>query len=166
LEDIKIYTEDSYGVSFFKIIVTELKNDGDLNKSKRCEIKRIPGKCSSKFTRIMKLEVIEYEKIIINVDADGDIKKTYEEEKKHIPKNFGCKVIYILNENEIEEWILYAKNIDYEGKPSENMSKVIGRKYEKNMLPKIIENVLKTHNEKNRLKTYKKFEELLDALSS
>lgn len=163
---IKIYTEDSYGVSFFKLIVDELKNDGDINIHDGYKIKRIPGRSSAKFTRMMKFEVEEYDKIIINVDSDGEPEKTYDYEKKHIPRNSEYKVFYILNNDEIEEWILYAKNINYRGKPSKNMSRVIGKNYEKNMLPKILSSILRNSDEKNRLKTYEKFEEFINAVSS
>jgi len=162
---VKVYTEDSYGVSFFQSLINELKNDGDIDNSLKCVVKRIPGICSAKFTRLMNLEVEEYDKIIINVDADGDLPNTIKRERKHIPQGSENKVQYILNDYEIEEWILYSKNISYNGKPSKKMSQIIDKIYEKNMLGKILSATLKNSDEKELLKKFAKCKELISAFT-
>lgn len=161
-----IYTEDSYGVGFFSLLIRDLKKDGLIENSVRYKIKRIPGRCSSKFTRIMSFEVELFSKILVNVDGDGDIEHAHDAEQKHIPKGFEETVYYIINKDEIEEWILFAKNVRYSGKPSKAMSQLIGRIYEKNMLPQMLKSVLNNPSEKVRFQQYEKYIEFLDALTS
>ncbi len=68
-----------------KILINKLKDKGIIDKRTIIDVKPIPGLCSSKFTRIVYASAIEFDKVIILVDGDGDPDGAVKREKQHVP---------------------------------------------------------------------------------
>jgi len=162
-----VFTEDTYGEDFFKLIISQLKKEGVLNKNTTIKIKAMPLRCSTKLDRILKLKEKEgFSRIIFIVDGDGKNElEVKQRESTHAKLLKNSQLIVIVNKYEIEEWLLYAYNrkIPSYPKPSIAIKELIGD-YEKYQLPKILEKILSDNEKWKKLKEYEKFKEFLSAI--
>ena len=166
MNKIAIFTEDTYGKQFISEIIKKLKDERTILRSTKISIHAMPRRCSSKLSRVLKLQcIMGCRKIIFIVDGDGkDEQKVKEKELIH-GLGLRCQLTIIVNKYEIEEWILYAYNrkISEHPKPSVELKKIFPN-YEKNQLHKVLQTVLQDQIKWNRLKQYEKFKELVREL--
>ncbi len=164
-----VLTEDTYGEDFFKILIQQLKQEGIIDRQLPIKVKAMPKRCSPKLDRMLKLiELKGFSKIIFVVDGDGnDENRVKQIEKEHGRALKKSQLIVIVNKYEIEEWLLYAygQKIPAHPKPSIEIRRIFSD-YEKNQLPKILKKTISDSKKWDRLKNYKKFQELLSAINS
>jgi len=132
---IMIMTQDKYGVPFFRNFTNRLK-DESLLPNVHINSSKFYGACNPKLSRqLIAFKYLRcYDYFIIVADADGgNIKTLCENILCHIPENFRDMTDIIIFKDEIEEWICYSDNIDYENKPSKMLREKKG--YEKYKLP-------------------------------
>lgn len=160
---VKIFVEDSYGEEAIKILVDKLKDIGIVNKKILVDIKPIPGLCSSKFSRIIRASAIEFDRVIIVVDGDGNPQNIIKRERKHIPPdNILCNKVHILvNKYEIEEWIIYALYGKISSNPSEKLKELTNGIYRKSYLPRYIEKIINNEHYLSKLLSYEVVEKLV-----
>jgi len=128
---IKLFTEDSQGIAFFRDLIQILKNKNEIRRDLKVSIDSIPGNspCYSKQTRVFS-SLSNFEKVIIIFDSDGvefrNVK--LDNMKKHIPVEFESKFRLILCDFEIEEWICKSLGIPFKNqKPSECLNEYCRR---------------------------------------
>ena len=129
-----MFTEDSQGVSFFKILIQKLKSINLIDNSLKIHIDTIPGNspCYSKQTRIFSA-LSNFDKIIIVFDSDGleNRQDKMQKMKNHIPDEFESKFRLILCDYEIEEWICKSLSLNFSNqKPSSRLNEYcLGKSY-------------------------------------
>lgn len=141
IREIIIYTEDTYGVDFFKNLIERLIKENFVSDLiVKCQ--RLAGKCWEKTKRQINSSGEFYEKIIIIIDGEGSNRnEVFEDMKQHIPNYLQQKVHIIIFEYMIEEWICQGFNIRFRNRPSEDLSNWLRNEkgykysYKKNKLP-------------------------------
>lgn len=163
---VRVFTEDSYGVGFIRALVKKFKKEGKIPHSFKIKPKPIPGLCSKKFERAIKASCLDYDKVVIFIDGDGEediAKYNQQEHTEQAPEN--CKTSIVVNEYEIEEWILYARDEKVKGNPKPSKAiKTIIPKYKKHSLTKSFGNTIKNPKCWDKVKKYRKFKELHKAI--
>jgi len=132
---IMIITQDKYGVPFFRKFTNRLKDEKFI-PNVHIDSSKFYGACNPKLSRqLTAFKYLRcYDHFIIVADADGGhIETLHENILCHIPENFKIITSIIIFKDEIEEWICYSDNIDYEKKPSQILREKKG--YEKYRLP-------------------------------
>jgi len=140
IRQVIIYTEDSYGVAFFKKLIERLVKEKFIDISLNVETKRLAGKCYLKSGRQIVTSIEFYDRIIVVIDAEGKNKKTvkvndlekhvfnhikHRVQKDHINKfknKIKDKLKIIVLDYMIEEWICYSLGIKVRNKPSEDLN--------------------------------------------
>lgn len=163
---IQIFTEDRYGGAFVKKLINRLIYLGFISKNISVKTRLFVGRCNPKVYRQVKAAHIDYDKIIILMDAHGrDVKKIEASVKRHIPKECREKVHIVILNYEIEEWICYGLGIKFNQKPSESLNEYLMKhrgaeeRYEKYMLVSFADKI-----NLNRLCSYPSFRNFLNAL--
>ena len=139
---VAIFTEDRFGVDFFKGLLQKLKST-NIVKNVHYTVSRFVGKCNPKLNRQLKGLMLKknIRKVIIVFDADGkDIESVKKEVEIHVPEEFKNNCNYLIFAQEIEELICFALGIRVRGKPSKCLDEYVrnknpGRGYEKQKLP-------------------------------
>lgn len=146
----EIFSEDAHGPEFFKRLVEQLKKESIVDKSLYIDTKRLPGICYTKSERAIKAANIDFDKIVVVVDADGPANReeVFKRVDVHIAKEIKSKVEVIILDYELEEWICYSFGIHFAGdKPSKALNgrckekRGSKRGYKKWQLPKFVENL-------------------------
>ena len=109
---ILIYTEDTYAQPALRILTNKLKQK-QIIPNHKITIKPIPGICSTKHTRMLRAATIEYDRVIVFVDGEGNPAKEAQRQQSHLPREprLRQKTTIIVLHNSIEELILHAQNI-------------------------------------------------------
>ena len=127
-----------------------LKEENIVAKKLYMGTARLPGKCYPKSEKAIKAASIDFDKIIVVVDADGpeNRDKVFKEVDVHIVEEIKSKVDVMILDYEIEEWICYSLGIHFGGgKPSSALNewckrnKGSKRGYKKWQLPRFVENL-------------------------
>ena len=98
--------------------------------------------CSRRLGGIIEDACERYERVVMVFDGDGEPEKAREEQLKHIPKRLRRRIFMVVNEYELEDWVLHAYGIIPSSKPTKSgeMDRLVQRllgepKYKKSMLP-------------------------------
>jgi hypothetical protein len=131
-------------------LVERLKKENIVDKSLYVETKKFPGICYTKSERAIKAASIDFDKIVVVVDADGPANRegVFKGVDVHIAKEIKSKVEVIILDYELEEWICYSFGIPFgEDKPSKVLNERCKEKrgaksgYRKWQLPRFVENL-------------------------
>lgn len=146
----EIFSEDAHGPEFFKRLVERLKKENIVDESLYVKTKKFPGICYTKSERAIKAANIDFDKIVIVVDADGPSNRedVFKRVDVHIAKEIKSKVNVIILDYELEEWICYSFGIQLGAdKPFKALSDKCKEKrgskggYKKWQLPRFVENL-------------------------
>jgi len=160
-----ILTEDTYGVRFFKKLCQRLKELGLLNKSLHCDVRKLPGKCSSKTERLLRARENADDLVVMIADAHGaDKREVIASLQRHIPQPLKTITHLVTLDYSIEEWICKGLDINCGADPitalDSYLRRASGERYEKYMLPNFADRI-NIHLLVNRDKN---FEHLLQLL--
>ncbi len=144
IREIMIYTEDTYGVDFFRELVYRLQEEGHVGDFTLRALK-LAGLCREKMKRQIIASAGDYCKVIVVVDGDGkERNEVHKRVMEHVPVEIQDKVQAIIFQFMIEEWICNGLNIRYRDKPSQDLNDWLRdtrgykNKYEKYMLPNFV----------------------------
>jgi len=159
IREIIIFTEDAYGVEFFKKLILRLKKEGFVNPNIIVHTKRLAGKCHTKIGRQISASLMDYDRVLVVVDGEGhDIRKVEREEVlRHVEKHIARKTAHhsrktlrkylseklkvIVLDYMIEEWVCRGLGINFRTSPVRDLdiwlrkNKGLRHGYEKGMLP-------------------------------
>lgn len=168
LHRVKVFAEDSYGEEALRILFSKLYELGRI--SAEVHVKVMPGRCNAKLNRVIEASCHEYDKVVLLIDGDGDPETAERREEDHLPREqgLGAKVELVVNDYEIEEWILHALYNEKPGgrKPSERLKELTNGWYRKRFLPKLIEKIVDDSEALDKLLRYKAVRKLVNAISS
>ena len=154
---IRIYTEDSYGKPFFKRLIQRLKESNKAPKNLAIECTHLLAPCNPKLKRLIRADMMDFDKVIVIADGDNHPKTKEKEIKGHVPRKFRKNIKIIVFKYEIEEWICRSLGIAYRSKPSAALKRL--KNYFKRDLPKCVEKL-----DLERLDKEATFQEFLKAI--
>ena len=117
--------EDFYGPDFIKNLITKKQTERLLCNVDIKNAKRVP--ISSKMDRIIRIALINSDRVVVIIDADdGDPSQKESYVKKFISSQHLPLVRIVVLKQEIEDWICYSMNIKTR---KEKPSSVLKQKY-------------------------------------
>jgi len=166
-----VITEDISGKKFVEEIIQRMRESNLISQDLKVDIDYGARPCRHKLTRIIKLYLTApyilgkkkkpYNKVILLCDGDGNPGKVFDEVKDHVPKDLLDRVIIIVLDHEIEEWICTSLGIRWSFKPSKALDQYVRRNikkdgYRKRDLPKYIK-YLDINKLLNNSRSFKEF---------
>jgi hypothetical protein len=138
IREVVIFTEDTYGVDFFRKLVKRLIEENIIGSIKY-DVKRIAGKCYIKFGGDVVTAVDSFDRVIVVVDSEGNDKdlvikndvlkcinnhiknRVKKDVKKEVKSKVGQKLRIVVLDYKIEDWICYGLGIKISSDPVENL---------------------------------------------
>ena len=113
----EIFSEDAYGVEFFKRLIERLKKESSADESLYVATRRLPGICYTASEIAIKNASMDFDKIIVVMDADGPTNRdtVFKRMDVHIHEKIKGKVDVIIIDYELEEWICPKSKYELKG---------------------------------------------------
>jgi hypothetical protein len=131
-------------------LIERLKKESSADEGLYVATRRLPGICYTASEIAIKNASMDFDKIIVVVDADGPTNRdtVFEKVNVHIHEEIKGKVDVIIMDYELEEWICYSLGIHFGGdKPSNALNdwcknkRGTKRGYKKRQLPNFVEDL-------------------------
>jgi hypothetical protein len=141
----RIFVEDEHGPEFFEKLVELLKKEELVPRDIIVKQSKLPADCNPKIDRVIKASLIfGFDRAILFIDGDGNPEEKQKRAESHVPPEYKDKVVVVIFEYEVEEWICKSLGIRYGShtKPSDALNNWLrnkeGRRYQKRDLPKFV----------------------------